>query len=63
MNKLISSLILKFLPLLISSLSPVIRDFLSEAIKELEKKAKETKNPYDDFFIEFLKIILDIEDK
>jgi len=49
------------LPIIIKQISPVIKDYIKDAIVELEVKAKESHNPYDDVLVMLLKMILDIE--
>ncbi len=60
-EKFAISLLLKLLPLIIPNISRVLREALVEAIEELEKKAQETKNPYDDMLVALLKELLVIE--
>jgi len=60
-EKFAISLLLKLLPLIIPNISRVLREALVEAIEELEKKAQETKNPYDDMLVALLKELFAIE--
>jgi len=62
LQNVILALVLKILPILIDNLSPALRQFIEQLIAELEKKAKETKNTYDDMFVELLKAIFNIKD-
>ena len=43
-----SNIILKILPLLISVLSPTLKELLCKFVTEFEAKAKETENDWDD---------------
>ncbi len=60
-EKFAISLLLKLLPLILPNISRVLREALVEAIKEFEKKAQETKNPYDDMLVSILKELFAIE--
>lgn len=46
---------------LLSALTPGIKKFLHEAIKSLYEKALITENPIDDFFVELLAGLLDVD--
>lgn len=61
----LKSIIALALGTLLKIISPEVRSALSDAINSLYKKAKNTENPWDDFFVEFLAEILNvkIEDK
>jgi len=45
---------------LLKRVSPEIRLSIRKWIQELEKNAKETKNPWDDLFIALLRIVFGI---
>ena len=51
--------LLRIIALVIPQVSPQIRDGLCSLLNELEAKAKETKNPWDDILIGLVKTILD----
>ena len=61
LNNLILSLIIKILPIIISNISPALRETVKQIVLELEKKAKTTQNPFDDMLVELLKVILNID--
>jgi len=46
---------------LLKRVSPEIRLSNRKWIQELEKSAKETKNPWDDLFVALLKIVFGVE--
>ena len=46
---------------LLSIISPMIADLLKDSLGKLLAKARETDNPIDDIFVEFLFKVLDIE--
>jgi len=46
---------------LLKRVSPEIRLSIRKWIQELEKNAKETKNPWDDLFIALIKIVFGME--
>ena len=46
---------------LLEIISPMIADLLEESLGKLLAKARETPNPIDDIFVEFLFKVLDIE--
>jgi len=46
---------------LLKRVSPEIRLSIRKWIQELEKNAKETKNPWDDLFIALLRIVFGTE--
>ena len=52
----------KLLPLIISAISPEVRDETISLVKVLDKKAKATPNPIDDVFVGILKIIINVDD-
>ena len=51
-------ILLKLLPLLITVLTPSLKEALCAFIDEFEKKAKATANPWDDFTATILKELL-----
>lgn len=61
-TKIILSIVMQILPTLISQISPVLREMIKTFILELEKKAKESQNPFDDMFVALLKAVFDIEE-
>lgn len=44
-------------------ISPQLRQMLKEFILELEKKARKTDNPWDDFAVDVAKVLLGIDEK
>jgi len=46
---------------LLEIISPMISDLLEDSLGKLLGKARETENPIDDIFVEFLFKVLDIE--
>jgi len=46
---------------LLKRISPEIRMSIRKWLEELERKAKETKNPWDDLFVAVLKIMFGVE--
>ena len=46
---------------LLNIISPMISDLLEDSLGKLLVKARETENPIDDIFVEFLFKVLDIE--
>ena len=60
MNKLITLLATKLLPLLITNVSPEFRKSIAEGLDRLELNAKESVNPWDDLAISFLRSIINI---
>lgn len=46
---------------ILRAISAPLREALADAINQLYQKAKQTDNPYDDFFIELLARLLGIE--
>jgi|2_EtaG_2_1085320.scaffolds.fasta_scaffold51984_2 hypothetical protein len=51
----------KVLGVIVTALTPEIRDMVSDTIKGWEAKAEETENPWDDHFVAILKEILGIK--
>lgn len=46
---------------ILRAVSPILREALQKAMKELYEKAKQTDNPYDDMCISLLARLLGIE--
>ena len=46
---------------LLSVITPMIADLLEDALGKLLEKARDTENPIDDIFVEFLFRVLEIE--
>ena len=46
---------------LLSVITPMIADLLEDSLGKLLEKARETENPIDDIFVEFLFRVLEIE--
>jgi len=46
---------------LLEVITPMIADLLEDSLGKLLEKARETDNPIDDIFVEFLFRVLDIE--
>lgn len=53
-----NKLLMMLLPLILTVVSPQLRVFLTEILTDLETKAKQTDNPWDDMFVALLKAIL-----
>lgn len=56
----IINLIVSVLGPLIGLISPMLKAEITEAVKKLYEKAKETDSPIDDIFVRFLAAILDV---
>jgi len=56
--RLIDGLLLKLLPLIISTVSPTIKDMICSFIENLEAKAKETPNPWDNIAADLLRALI-----
>ena len=54
--------ILRLITLIVGSASPELRQLIKEWVLELEKRAKETPNPFDDVLVGLIKIVLNIKD-
>ncbi len=54
-------MLFKYLPVMVEYLSPTIRSFMVEAIKELEKRADATENLLDDVLVDLLKLAFDVD--
>ncbi len=57
MNKLLE----KLLPVILTVISPEIREGMVEFVVKLENQAKATPNPWDDIFVGIVKFILVIK--
>ena len=53
--------ILRLITLIVGSASPELRQLIKEWVLELEKRAKETPNPFDDVLVGLIKIVLNIK--
>jgi len=53
--------ILRLITLVVNSASPELRKIIKEWVLELEKRAKETPNPFDDVLVGLIKIVLNIK--
>lgn len=51
----------KLLPIIISNISPQIRQLMADFTDKLAIKVKETPNPYDDFLVEMLITVLALD--
>lgn len=51
-------ILIKLLPLLITVLTPSLKEVVCVFVDEFEKKAKETANPWDDFAASILRELL-----
>lgn len=56
----LKTLLIRVLRGIFGVISPEIKDFLTEALQNLYRKAEETENPWDDMFVGFLLDILGI---
>jgi len=61
--QIVFALVRKILSLILPEVSSSIRQLLETYLKDLYKKAQETPNPVDDFFVELLAEIIGIEIK
>ena len=48
----------KILFMMFTRISPELREWIKKELNVLAEKAKKTKNPFDDMFVEFLKAIV-----
>jgi len=53
-----SAIVIKVLRLLWVNVSPGFKEYIGKALDQLHTKAKETKNPFDDFIVEVLRDVL-----
>jgi len=54
-------LTIRVLSAILNVVSPSIRKLLAEFVQDLYQKAKETPNPWDDFFVKLLAGLLGVE--
>jgi len=59
MKNLLTSLLLKLIPVILSNSSDLIWDTLTSLLDDLKFKAASTSNPFDDLLVDFLAGILD----
>ena len=52
--------ILRLITLIVGSASPELRKLIKEWVTELELRAKETPNPFDDVLVGLIKIVLNV---
>lgn len=50
--------IIRLLPLILTTLTPVLQETIQQFILEFKRKASQTKNPWDDFAAELLETLL-----
>lgn len=55
-------ILISLIPQLLFLVSPALRDFVFDVVKQMETNAKNTDNHWDDSFVEILKVILNIKD-
>ena len=48
-------LIIMLIPLIVTSISPALREFIATTLDEAEERAKTTDNPWDDALVKLLK--------
>ncbi len=48
----------RFIPLILSVISPEIKQLVADFVIQLEANAKKTPNPWDDMLVELLKVII-----
>ncbi|KKN33024.1 hypothetical protein LCGC14_0807930 [marine sediment metagenome] len=58
MGTLKLNIIVKIISIIISNVSPELKNKLKISIQDLKAKAKETKNPFDDLLMEFVEAVL-----
>jgi len=54
--------LLRIMVLVVGSASPDLRKMIKEWVTELEIKAKDTPNPFDDVLVGLIKVVLNIKD-
>lgn len=54
--------ILRLITLIVGAASPELRQLVKEWVIELDKRAKETPNPFDDVLVGLIKIVLNVND-
>ncbi len=52
---------MRYLPAILESISPQIREWIINAILELERQADKTDNKIDDFLVDLLKASFDMD--
>lgn len=52
--------ILRLIEIVLKSASPELRQFIIDWVKEIEAKAKETPNPWDDVLVGLIKVLLNV---
>jgi len=50
--------LVRLLRLVIPHITPEIRNFIREVLNSLEDRVKKTNNPWDDLFVEIVKMVL-----
>lgn len=53
--------ILRLITLIVGSASPALRELIKTWVIELEQRAKETPNPFDDVLVGLIKIVLNVD--
>lgn len=53
--------ILRLITLIVGSASPELRKLIKDWVIELEARAKETPNPFDDVLVGLIKIVLNVD--
>jgi hypothetical protein len=51
------NILAKLLQTVLNMISPELKDYIKNFIKELKDKAQATANPFDDLFVELLEMI------
>lgn len=54
--------LLRIITLVVGSASPQLRALIRDWVKDLESRAKETPNPFDDVLVGLIKIVLDVKE-
>ena len=60
-EKVFMSIVLRMLPYILDKTSSPIREALVKFIQELESRAKETENVFDDFLVDLIKAMFNID--
>jgi len=58
MNEILIKLAMSILPLLLTNITPTMREHIVVFVKALDDKAKQTKSPFDDMAVAVLKALL-----
>ena len=53
--------LVKIAKMILTNMSPDLKNYVKQTVLDLEKKAQATKSPWDDLAIELIKMILNIE--